>query len=85
MIVIKESPQEDPSITATELAYITESLKYVDTNKHKKIPWKSLATSMPVWAITMSHFAENWGFYTLLTELPKYMKSKIIYNSKTTE
>lgn len=36
-------------------------------------PWKDIFTSMPMWAITCSHFCENWGFYTLLTQLPSYM------------
>nr|CAI5818542.1 unnamed protein product [Callosobruchus analis] len=76
MIVVKDSPQEDPRITDSELRYITESLKDVETNKPAKIPWKSFVTSMPVWAITASHFSENWGFYTMLTQLPKYMKRK---------
>ncbi|VEN58566.1 unnamed protein product [Callosobruchus maculatus] len=80
MTVIKESPKEDPEITDRELKYITESLKYVETNKPRKIPWRSLATSMPVWAITVSHFSENWGFYTLLTELPKYMKNVLNFD-----
>jgi hypothetical protein len=29
--------------------------------------------SKPVWAIIVAHFAENWGFYTLLTGLPMFM------------
>jgi hypothetical protein len=24
----------------------------------------------------IAHFSENWGFYTLLTELPTFMKGK---------
>ncbi|VVC93389.1 unnamed protein product [Leptidea sinapis] len=30
-------------------------------------PWRAMLTSRPVWAIVVAHFAENWGFYTLLT------------------
>ena len=37
-------------------------------------PWKSMMTSKPVWAIIVAHFAENWGFYTLLTGMPTFMK-----------
>lgn len=42
-------------------------------------PWKDIFTSMPVWAITCAHFCENWGFYTLLTQLPSYMNGKIVW------
>lgn len=36
-------------------------------------PWRDMLTSMPVWSVTCAHFCENWGFYTLLTQLPSYM------------
>lgn len=39
------------------------------------IPWKSLAKSLPLWCLTVVHFGQNWGFYTLLTELPTYLKN----------
>jgi len=29
-----------------------------------------------VWAIVVAHFAENWGFYTLLTGMPMFMRGK---------
>lgn len=39
-------------------------------------PWKAMMTSKAVWAIILAHFAENWGFYTLLTGLPMFMRGK---------
>ena len=41
---------------------------------HMAPPWKSMMTSKPVWAIIIAHFSENWGFYTLLTGMPTFMK-----------
>ncbi|KAL3281330.1 hypothetical protein HHI36_004539 [Cryptolaemus montrouzieri] len=73
VVLIAEKPSEDPLISDEELRYITQSLG--DTNeKNIKYPWRSIVTSMPVWSIVVAHFSENWGFYTLLTQLPKYMK-----------
>lgn len=37
------------------------------------VPWKAILTSLPVWATVSAHFAENWGFYTLLTQLPTFL------------
>lgn len=51
----------------------------VINGKNIKHPWKEILKSAPVWAIVMAHFSENWGFYTLLTFLPTFMKGKIIF------
>ena len=47
-------------------------------------PWKSMMTSKPVWAIIVAHFAENWGFYTLLTGMPTFMKDVLGKNNSFT-
>ena len=46
---------------------------------HMAPPWKSMMTSKPVWAIIIAHFSENWGFYTLLTGMPTFMKDVLGY------
>nr|XP_003706045.2 PREDICTED: vesicular glutamate transporter 2 isoform X1 [Megachile rotundata] len=71
-IIVKDKPEEDPYISEAELEYIKTSLG--DSNKNKiTYPWKSILTSPPVWAIVAAHFSENWGFYTMLTQLPTFM------------
>lgn len=76
-LIVKESPDTDPHISKEELNYIRDRLgEFADVNKNIKHPWKSILTSAPVWAIVASHFSENWGFYTLLTQLPKFMKGR---------
>ena len=32
-------------------------------------------SSWPVWAIIIAFIGEDWGGYTLLTELPSYMST----------
>lgn len=54
-----------------------ESLKNELSPTSDYIPWTSILTSMPLWAIVVAHFSYNWTFYTLLTLLPTYM-SKIL-------
>lgn len=34
--------------------------------------------SPPVWAIVAAHFSENWGFYTMLTQLPTFMSGECL-------
>ncbi|XP_044751573.1 vesicular glutamate transporter 1-like isoform X2 [Coccinella septempunctata] len=72
-VLLYERPTSDPKISKEELKYITESLGTTE-RKTVRHPWKSILTSVPVWAIIAANFSENWGFYTFLTQLPKYMK-----------
>lgn len=72
LLTISESPNNDKYISDAEKEYIEDSLGSA-VKIRLTIPWKEIAKSLPVWAIIIAHFAENWGFYTLLTELPSYM------------
>ncbi|GIY91729.1 hypothetical protein CEXT_98891 [Caerostris extrusa] len=37
------------------------------------IPWKAIFTSLPMWALIVTHAGHNFGFLILLTELPTYL------------
>ncbi|KAF9818524.1 hypothetical protein SFRURICE_012548, partial [Spodoptera frugiperda] len=39
----------------------------------KNTPWKKILTCCPFYALLTSHCGHNWGFWTLITELPTYM------------
>ena len=43
-------------------------------------PWKGIFTSAPFWAIVVAHVCNNWGFYTLLTTMPSYMKQVLKFD-----
>lgn len=45
-----------------------------------KIPWKSIATSVPVWALLCTHIGANWSFLMMLLEIPSYMKMALGIN-----
>jgi ACS family sodium-dependent inorganic phosphate cotransporter len=47
----------------------------LDEDQH--IPWCRLLSSSAVWAIIITHFAANWGFYVLLTWLPTYFDKEL--------
>ncbi|XP_050679814.1 vesicular glutamate transporter 1 isoform X2 [Leptidea sinapis] len=85
-LVVKESPESDPHITAAELKYIQETrggrcTSGLSVTSH---PWRAMLTSRPVWAIVVAHFAENWGFYTLLTFLPTFMQDVFKFETSQT-
>jgi hypothetical protein len=42
----------------------------------------SIAKSLPFWAILMAHMGQNYGYETLMTELPSFMKQVLHFNLK---
>ena len=79
LAIVRESPAKDKFISDEERRYIEACLAQVaNMRPAKNIPYKSIFTSTAVWALTASHFAENWGLYTMLTELPLFLKRELI-------
>ena len=50
--------------------------------KADAIPWRSIATSVCLWACLTAHVCNNWLNYTLLTTLPTFMKEVLKFNIK---
>ncbi|XP_030627244.1 sialin [Chanos chanos] len=75
VFLVSNSPSSHSRISDRERLYITSSLKNELSPTVDYIPWKSILTSLPLWAIVVAHFSYNWTFYTLLTLLPTYMNS----------
>ncbi|KAJ8946318.1 hypothetical protein NQ318_004207 [Aromia moschata] len=69
-----ESPSEHKNITLVERSYIEYGLHPEKDQKKLATPWLSILTSLPFWAILICHCGENWGYWTLLTEIPSYLQ-----------
>jgi len=80
--IVFDSPSKHPRISAEEKEYIAKCIGPAHSDKSPPVPWRHIFTSVPVWAIIITHIAQNWGFYTLLTELPTYMKNILHFNIK---
>ncbi|GFY47713.1 hypothetical protein TNIN_205181 [Trichonephila inaurata madagascariensis] len=79
--IVYETPEKHPRISQAELLLI-------QTGKAEKvqvppIPWRAILTSVPVYTLMITHFGQNWGFYTFLTELPTYLSSILNFNIKS--
>ncbi|KAK3095452.1 hypothetical protein FSP39_014818 [Pinctada imbricata] len=54
---------------------ITNILSCITMNSvDLKVPWCSIMKSLPVYAIIISNMTSDWGAYTLLTNIPSYLK-----------
>ncbi|XP_048478558.1 putative inorganic phosphate cotransporter isoform X1 [Plutella xylostella] len=76
------SPDDSRSISEEERTYIQNSLGQVKGEKKVPTPWRSILTSLPFWALLVVHCGQNWGFWTLMTEMPSYMSQVLGVNIK---
>ncbi|XP_043503679.1 putative inorganic phosphate cotransporter [Polistes fuscatus] len=72
-----DTPSTHSSISIEEKKYIENSLQIASPKTEEKLrtPWKEIWTSTPMWALIIVHCGQNWGYWTLLTEMPTYLNS----------
>ncbi|CAO1419936.1 unnamed protein product [Diamesa tonsa] len=80
---IYEDPKSHPKMDESEKKYINKALwGNSNTDQSPPIPWKSILTSLPFFAILFAHMAQNYGYEFLMTELPTYMKQILRFSIK---
>ena len=72
--LVFDTPESHPRIEASELTYIKNELGATIDAKPKAVPWKSILTSVPVWALIITDCGNCWGLVTLGSNGPAYMK-----------
>ncbi|CAG9766311.1 unnamed protein product [Ceutorhynchus assimilis] len=80
---VSESPETNSHISEEELKYIQMSLQTIKATEEHEVPWKSIFSSRAVWALIAILCCDTWGFYTLLTLLPKYFKDVFKFDITT--
>ncbi|CAD7015093.1 unnamed protein product [Ceratitis capitata] len=74
------TPKECKYISEGERMLISKSLQQTGTNiaeckETQPIPWRQICTSRPFLVLILSQCASSWCFWTLLTQIPSYIKS----------
>ncbi|XP_014285184.1 putative inorganic phosphate cotransporter [Halyomorpha halys] len=71
----KCSPSEHKGISKEELEFMNKSLGENRSEKMRKlaVPWKKILTSVPMIMLTVTHWCNSWGFWTLSSLTPTYM------------
>lgn len=67
------SPDEHPFISEKERSFLKKELGSLSKEK-LSVPWRAILTSVPLWALVCAQIGHDWGFYTLVTDLPSYFK-----------
>lgn len=67
-------PVSHPFISDDERAYLQRELGQLERDKNTPpTPWKAILTSVPMMALVCAQIGHDWGFYIMVTDLPKYM------------
>lgn len=72
-ILCYNDPESHPYISDQEKKYLEEALGRHTTSQPSAIPWKGIFMSVPLWALVCAQIGHDYGYFTMVTDLPKYM------------
>ncbi|XP_063231369.1 sialin-like isoform X2 [Bacillus rossius redtenbacheri] len=78
-----DSPAQHPTLSQEEFLFITKQAEEGDDKDHRRlnpVPWVAILTSMPVWAQILMQCSGGYLSYTLMSEMPSYMKNILHFN-----
>ncbi|XP_031844097.1 putative inorganic phosphate cotransporter [Nomia melanderi] len=80
--LVFDSPAQHPRISAEERRYIEDAIGTTAVTRGLPVPWKSICLSAPAWAIVITHGCSVFGYFTVVNQLPTYMKYILNFNIK---
>lgn len=82
VLICYNNPYEHPFISENEVKYLHERMNEHTHTKPPPVPWRHMLRSVPLWALMAAQVGHDWGFFTMVTDLPKYMSSVLQYSIK---
>ncbi|GLG96910.1 hypothetical protein R5R35_000893 [Gryllus longicercus] len=72
-LICYSDPASHPYITEEERKYLEETVGDVKKKDLPPVPWRAIFTSVPLLGLICAQIGHDWGFFTMVTDLPKYM------------
>ncbi|CAK1547119.1 unnamed protein product [Leptosia nina] len=83
-LLVYNEPNVHPFITHEELDYLNKVVKRAKvTSVSDPVPWKAILRSPAALAVLCAGIGHDWGFYTMVSDLPKYMNDVLKFNVAT--
>lgn len=82
-VLCYSSVDEHPFVSDKEKKYLHDNM---DEHTHKDIPstpWRHILRSVQLWALVLAAVGHDWGFFTMVTDLPKYMSDVLKFDIRT--
>lgn len=82
-LFIFETPAAHPRISEEERREIEDAIGSTTSKKRPSyVPWGSMLSAPCVWAIIIVHGCSVFGYFTVVNQLPTYMKTILHFNIK---
>ncbi|KAH8384274.1 hypothetical protein KR200_008007 [Drosophila serrata] len=79
-ILCYSSPSTHPCIKPKEKDFLLEQIPL--KKNLPRTPWKAIFTNVPMWALISAQIGHDWGFYIMVSCLPKYMADVMRFSIK---
>uniref|UniRef100_A0A6P4FJU2 Sialin isoform X2 n=1 Tax=Drosophila rhopaloa TaxID=1041015 RepID=A0A6P4FJU2_DRORH len=80
-LICFSAPYSHPFIKPSEREFLMAEIPPKDTNR-PKTPWLAIFTNVPMWALISAQIGHDWGFYIMVSYLPKYMADVLRFSIK---
>ncbi|XP_046628021.1 putative inorganic phosphate cotransporter [Neodiprion virginianus] len=80
ILLCSSYPDSHPFISDQEKKYLHDAMVEHTHKETGPTPWRQILTSAPMWALLIAKVGENFGFQTMVTDLPKYMSSVLKFS-----
>ncbi|XP_060522058.1 sialin isoform X1 [Cylas formicarius] len=83
--LVFDSPAQHPRISDEEKRDLEMRIADGEGGRSVRpsnVPWKNIFLSAPVWAIVITHACSVFGYFTVVNQLPSYMKDVLKFNIK---
>ena len=77
LVLVSEGPDDHWFITDEERRLIAAGVGPRVSAGRRRLPWRAVLTSRPVWAYFIGYFGACWCYYSLLTDLPQYFSTML--------
>lgn len=71
-----DKPESHPRISDKEREYLKNEIgALAETHNFFNVPWSSLLTSGPVWALIIAQIGHDWALFFIGSYIPKYLRN----------
>lgn len=83
VFICYSDPTTHPFIKPSEKEYLTKEMGSIGRKTDlPPTPWKAILTNVPMYALISAQIGHDWGFYIMVTDLPKYMADVMQFSIK---